>query len=241
VISLRFKLRAPYFEVTYEGYRFTQSRTQLTLDHDILRTGPKVAEPRSVPESAPRERHNGDEFQKSIILTPTTTRAGNVQGPTQPRGDPYRRRTSVTDNVVPTSCAKQTNVQITLRVQAASTRPTASPPAHNGHNARAKWRRQPTTAKSCPAHATTCCLIRCRCRCQPRSVSGAHAAAAGPAGRDANLCHAVCDGGQHHSSWWLFQLPRAARLRKKMAGNGPGEGVIRARGCMLTHRRQRPC
>ena len=42
-------------------------------------------------------------------------------------------------------------------------------------------------------------------------------------------------------SWWLFQLPRAARLRKKMAGNWPGGGVIRARGCVLTHRRQRRC
>ena len=140
----------PNVTFSLPGYRFTQSRTQLTLDHDILRTGPKVAEPRSVPESAPRERHNGDEFQKSIILTPTTTLAGNVQGPTQPRGDPYRRRTSVTDNVVPTSCAKQANVQITLRVQAASTRPTASPPAHNGHHARARWRRKPTTAKRLP-------------------------------------------------------------------------------------------
>ena len=94
----------------------------------------------------------------------------------------------------------------------------------------------------CPARATTCCPTCCRCRCRPRSVSCAHAAAAGPAGRDANLCHALCDGGQHHwRSWWWLQLPRAARLRKKMAGNWPGGGVIRARGCVLTHRRQRRC
>ena len=93
----------------------------------------------------------------------------------------------------------------------------------------------------CPARATTCCPTCCRCRCQPRSVSGAHAVAAGPAGRDANLCHAVCDGGQHHSIMVVVPTPRAARLRKKMAENRPGEGCIPARGCMLTHRWQRPC
>ena len=49
----------------------------------------------------------------------------------------------------------------------------------------------------CHARATTGCPTRCRCRCQPRSESSAHAAAAGLAGRDANLCHAVCDGGQY--------------------------------------------
>ena len=115
-----------------------------------MRTGPELAEPHSVSESAQRERHNGDEFQKSIILTPTTTRAGNVQALKQPRGHPYRRRTAVTGNVVLTPCGRQTNVQIMLRLPAASTRPTASPPAQNVHHSSAKCHRSATTAKRLP-------------------------------------------------------------------------------------------
>ena len=63
---------------------------------------------------------------------------------------PYRRRTAVTGNVVLTPYAKQTPVQIMLRVPAASTRPTASPPAQNVHHSSAKCHCSATTAKRLP-------------------------------------------------------------------------------------------
>ncbi len=133
-------------------YRLTRSRTQRTLDHDILRTGPELAEPRSVPESAQRERHNGDEFQKSIILTPTTTRAGTTSKLSNNHADTRTEGglRSPAMYVVLTPCGRQTPVQIMLRVPAASTRPTASPPAQNVHHSSAKCHRSATTAKRLP-------------------------------------------------------------------------------------------
>ena len=89
---------------------------------------------------------------------------------------------------------------------------------------------------------------------RPRAVSYAAAAAAGRAACRAPMQQQLAQPAVMPTcvtrfamavsiirSWWLFQLPRAARLRKKMAGNWPGGGVIRARGCVLTHRRQRRC
>ena len=175
-----------------------------------MRTGPELAEPRSVPESAQRERHNGDEFQKSIILTPTTTRAGNVLGPTQPRAD---TRTEGGLRSPAMSYSRHTPSKHPCKsCCVCQLRP---------HGRQRRLQRKMSTIQVqsviaalqlpnvCHARATTGCPTRCRCRCQPRSESSAHAAAAGPVGRDANLCHAVCKGGQHRSI--MVVVPTAAR------------------------------
>ena len=141
---------------------------------------------------------------------PATSKLSNNHADTRTEGG---LRSPVTGNVVLTPCGRQTPVQIMLRVPAASTRPTASPPAQNVHHSSANSKVSSIAALQlpnvCHARATTGCPTRCRCRCQPRSESSAHAAAAGPVGRDANLCHAVCKGGQHRSI--MVVVPTAAR------------------------------
>ena len=222
---------------TGREYRFTWSRTQLTLDHTCARTEAKLARPRTAPESAHRGIDNSDEFQIMIIFTLHAYRHRPRGTQAQEHKQPYSTARSVANRALVGANMHYKSRPSRLCDSAMQARQGAAGIPMASHTAvanafmRHNGRKQAAHGQSKPP--PTASFDRELRRCGSAALDAEEQATAQLGGQ--LHCVGVARPVAQCSLHPVIYLPRAARLERNSA-IGAEEGVIPARDRMLAHR-----